>query len=85
MQISIVMPCYNKVNTIDAVIRRVLAVDLGLERQILIVDDCSVDGTREYLSRLDHPEIRVLFHKANKGKGAALRTGFAHCAWRVES
>jgi glycosyltransferase involved in cell wall biosynthesis len=57
----------------------VLAVPLPVARELVIVDDCSKDGTRDYLATLDgRPEIRVVLHEVNRGKGAALRTGFTH-------
>jgi len=77
-KLSIVIPCYNELRTIDCVLDRILAVDTGLDRELIIVDDCSRDGTREYLQRLAHPEIKVVYHDVNRGKGAALHTGFAH-------
>lgn len=80
MKISIVIPCFNEINTIDALVQQVLAVDLDVERQIIIVDDCSTDGTRDYLKTIEHPEIQLVFHEVNRGKGAALRTGFVHAA-----
>jgi glycosyltransferase involved in cell wall biosynthesis len=80
MKLSIIMPCYNEKNTIETIIQRVLAVDLGdLERELIIVDDASKDGTRDYLASIDGANgIRVIQHPVNRGKGAALRTGFAN-------
>lgn len=79
MKLSVVMPCYNEINTIEAIVNRVLAVELPVDRELIIVDDCSTDGTREFLARYhDHEVIRVIYHQVNQGKGAALRTGFAH-------
>jgi glycosyltransferase involved in cell wall biosynthesis len=73
------MPCYNEIRTIDAILKMVQEVDLGLERELIIVDDGSTDGTRDYLAGLkEHSEIKVIFHPANRGKGASLRTGFQH-------
>jgi len=78
-KISIVMPCYNEIRTIEAIIPKVLSVDLGMERELVIVDDGSTDGTRETLAAWQGVDgVRVIFHEANRGKGAALRTGFAH-------
>lgn len=75
--ISVVIPVYNEVNTIQEVINRVQAV--ALEKEIIIVDDGSTDGTRDVLNRLKGKEgITVCFHEKNQGKGAALRTAFAH-------
>lgn len=73
--ISVVIPVYNEVQTIGEVLRRVL--DTGFETEVIVVDDGSADGTRDYLRQLEHPRIRCLFHETNRGKGAALRTGFA--------
>jgi glycosyltransferase involved in cell wall biosynthesis len=78
-KVSIVMPCYNEIRTIEAIIPKVLSVDLGMERELVIVDDGSTDGTRETLAAWQGVDgVRVIFHEANRGKGAALRTGFAH-------
>lgn len=77
MKISIVIPCYNEIRTIDKLLAAVQAVELPHEREIIIVDDCSKDGTREQLLELDGKDgIRVVLHQVNQGKGAALRTGF---------
>ena len=79
MKLSIVIPCYNEMATIEAILNQVIAVDLPIAREIVVVDDCSSDGTREFLQGLDGAkEIRAIFHEVNRGKGAALRTGFAH-------
>ena len=79
MKLSIVIPVYNEATTILDLIKEVSAVEIGLERELVIVDDCSADGTRDVLktAAAAHPEWRVLFHDVNRGKGAALRTGFA--------
>ena len=76
MQISVVIPVYNEVSTIREIVARVQAVDL--EKEIIIVDDGSTDGTREQLQdlSLSQKSVRILYHDRNQGKGAALRTGF---------
>jgi dolichol-phosphate mannosyltransferase len=79
--LSLVIPCYNEEKTLDSCVTRVLALASDdLKLQIIIVDDCSKDGSlalaRQLASR--HPEIIVLHHEKNRGKGAALRTGFFH-------
>ena len=76
MQISVVIPVYNEVSTIREIVVRVQAVDL--DKEIIIVDDGSTDGTRELLQEitLSQENVRVLYHDRNQGKGAALRTGF---------
>ena len=83
-KISIVIPCYNEIDTIEKIIDKVMSVDAGLEKELVIVDDCSKDGTREYLSSLNGTEdIQVVLHDVNRGKGAALRTGFAHATGEI--
>lgn len=73
--ISVVMPVYNEAKTIKEIVKNVQAV--GLEKEIIIVDDASTDGTREILNELKDKEgITVLYHQSNQGKGAALRTAF---------
>ena len=75
LAVSVVIPVYNERDTVVEVVRRVQA--LGIHEEIIIVDDFSVDGTREILLELDREDdIRVLLHGYNRGKGAALRTGF---------
>jgi len=69
------MPCYNEAASVERVVARVLASPYTAE--LVVVDDGSTDGTRDILSRLDDPRIRLTFQPANAGKGAALRTGFA--------
>ena len=76
-KVSIVSPVYNEVATLENILARVRAVDIGLETEILLVDDASQDGTIDLIrNRIDGPEIVKLFHQVNQGKGAALRTGF---------
>lgn len=78
MKLSIVMPCYNEIGTINAVLEKILNVPLEMEREVVIVDDCSTDGTREYLQTIKDSDkrINIIFHDKNQGKGAALRTAF---------
>jgi len=78
VKLSVVIPCYNEENTIETIIQLVRAVDLPLEREIVIVDDFSTDGTRDLLAAFSaDPDIRVVLHPENRGKGAALHSGFA--------
>jgi glycosyltransferase involved in cell wall biosynthesis len=77
VKVSVVMAAYNEVEFIDQVINCVLAVPIP-EKELIIVDDCSTDGTREKLRAWSNDgKLRVFFHEKNRGKGAALRTGFA--------
>jgi glycosyltransferase involved in cell wall biosynthesis len=75
LTLSVVIPVYNERDTIEEILRRVLAVPY--EKELLVVDDCSRDGTREWLRNYSHPQVRVFFHERNQGKGAALRTAIA--------
>ena len=78
MKLSIIIPCYNERSTIEAVIDAVRAAPGG-EKEIIVVDDCSRDGSGELLEGPLRAKVdRVLRHPVNRGKGAALRTGIAH-------
>lgn len=76
--ISVIIPVYNEVRTIEEVVRRVRAVDMP--KELIVIDDCSSDGTRGLLEKLKElgQVEQVIFHERNCGKGAALRSGFAH-------
>jgi len=76
LKLSVVMPCFNERDTIEEILRRVRAAPY--DKEILVVDDGSTDGTRDLLRKLE-PEygLRLFFHEQNKGKGGALATGFA--------
>lgn len=73
--ISVVIPVFNEAATIGQIIERVL--NSGFGDEVIVVDDASTDGTREYLKQLENPRVRCFFHAVNRGKGAALRLGFA--------
>jgi glycosyltransferase involved in cell wall biosynthesis len=78
-KVSIVIPIYNEEHTVYEIIKRVLKSDtLGLSKEVIIVDDGSVDGTRKQLKKIKDKRFKNYFHRKNKGKGAALRTGFKY-------
>lgn len=101
MKLSIIIPVYNEQKTLREIIQRVRAVELickiqqpssagedevHIEREIIVVDDGSTDGTREILDewREDLPsDMRIVYHDKNGGKGAALRTGFQHATGEI--
>jgi glycosyltransferase involved in cell wall biosynthesis len=77
MKLSIVIPCYNEAKTIRTLVERVRSSPYP-DKEIIIVDDCSRDGTRDVLRTQIEPMVdKILYHEVNQGKGAALRTGFA--------
>jgi len=77
MKLSIVIPVYNEVSTIEELLKRVKAVE-GIGKEIIAVDDGSEDGSREVLRKMSEadPSLKVIYQPQNMGKGAALRTGF---------
>ena len=80
MKLSIVIPVYNEAGTLEATVARVLAVELGVERELILVDDCSSDGSGPIMDGIAARHagaVQCLRHPVNRGKGAALRTGFA--------
>ena len=77
MRLSVVVPCFNERDTIEALVDAVYASPY-LSKEIIVVDDCSTDGTRDVLKGAVAAKIdRVMLHDVNQGKGAALRTGIA--------
>jgi len=80
VKLSIIMPVFNEADTIAEILQRVSDVDLGMiEKEIVLVDDCSQDETPHILAEQTHiPNLRVITHKVNGGKGAALQTAIEH-------
>jgi glycosyltransferase involved in cell wall biosynthesis len=81
--LSVVIPVYNERNTLREILHRVQSV--AVPKQIVLVDDCSTDGTREVLKALaeEQPELTIVYHDKNQGKGAALRTGFRYATGKI--
>ena len=76
MKLSIIIPCYNEVDTITEIVKRLKAIDFE-DAEIIVIDDASNDGTKEVLEAEIKPLVnKIIYHEKNKGKGAALRTGF---------
>jgi len=77
MKVTVLVPAYNEINTIEEILRRVQVE--GIAEEILVVDDGSTDGTRKILQDLDgQDQIKVILHEFNQGKGSAIRTGIQH-------
>jgi glycosyltransferase involved in cell wall biosynthesis len=76
VRLSVIIPVYNERDTIGVLLERVR--DAPFEKEIVVVEDCSTDGTREKLGQVIPPGARVVYHARNQGKGAAIRTGLAH-------
>jgi len=81
VKLSIILPVYNEQATINEMVQRVL--DTPYEKELIVVDDASTDGTGELLRRISDKRVRLFFHERNQGKGAALRTGFAQATGEV--
>jgi glycosyltransferase involved in cell wall biosynthesis len=81
--LSVVIPAYNEKRTIHEILRRVR--DVPIPKEIIVVDDCSTDGTREILREMEKRDgdLKVVYHDRNQGKGAALRTGFRHATGEI--
>lgn len=76
-KLSVIMPVYNERDTVLRVLERVLVTPV--EKQVIIVDNCSTDGTRKVLQGIRGDNVEVIFHPANLGRGTSVRTGLAHC------
>jgi glycosyltransferase involved in cell wall biosynthesis len=76
-KLSVIVPVFNERNTLQEIVRRMRAVELPVDLEIVIVDDGSSDGTRKILPQLEDSTVRVMLHPENRGKGAAIRTGLA--------
>jgi len=79
--VSVIVPVYNEIGTIREVLERVAATKV--EKEIVVVDDCSTDGTPQEVEKLTIPGLRLVRHEKNRGKGAAVRTGFKEARGRI--
>jgi glycosyltransferase involved in cell wall biosynthesis len=79
-KLSVIIPVFNEEKTLEEIFRRVQAAEFPLEKEILIVDDASVDGTRRIMERLaaENDNVRLFYHPVNMGKGAGIRTAQPH-------
>lgn len=85
-KLSIIIPVYNEEGTILKVIQGVKKVKIkDAEKEIIVVDDCSTDNTKDILKKINDKSIRVFYHKKNMGKGAAIRTALGHCKGSIIS
>jgi glycosyltransferase involved in cell wall biosynthesis len=76
-KLSVIMPVYNERATVLKVLERVLAVPI--DKEVILIDNCSTDGTREILQGIRGDNVQVIFHPENLGRGTSVRTGLAHC------
>jgi glycosyltransferase involved in cell wall biosynthesis len=77
-KLSVIVPVFDERNTVVEIVRRMRAVELPVDLEIVIVDDGSTDGTRDVLRQLADSTVRVINHDVNRGKGSAIRSGLAH-------
>jgi len=85
VKLSIVIPVFNEAATLREIVRRVIQVEVGGDKELILVDDGSTDGTRDLYPEIQKEygdRVRVILHERNRGKGAALRTGFEHSGCR---
>ena len=82
MKLSIIIPCYNENSTLPILLEKIQNCQIG-DKEIIIIDDCSTDGTKELLQSIKMNVDKVLFQKINSGKGAAIRTGIQHATGEI--
>ncbi|MDE0314952.1 MAG: glycosyltransferase family 2 protein [Candidatus Poribacteria bacterium] len=85
-KLSIVIPIFNEAEHLEEILRQIDAVEIGMEKELILVDDCSTDGTREILENLQNSSentAKIFYHEINRGKGATLRTGFQHITGEI--
>lgn len=75
MKLTVVLPAYNEIKTIEEIVKRVRAV--AIDKEIIIVDNCSTDGTREVVQKMDYPDVRIVLQERNMRKGNSVKKGIA--------
>ncbi|MDC3031262.1 glycosyltransferase family 2 protein [Prochlorococcus sp. AH-716-P08] len=80
--LTVIVPCFNEINTIEKVIKKIKTSSVQ-DKEIIIVDDFSTDGSREYLKNFSDKKVTIKFHSRNKGKGAAIRTGIKSAKGKI--
>ena len=83
MKLTIIIPIYNEENTIKQIVDKVLSVDYGMEKEIIMVDDGSTDGTSHIINQFNNKEISIYFHPINYGKGRAIKTALRHATGNI--
>ena len=83
MKVTILIPCFNEEETIGEVIERVSKLKTDFEKEILVVNDGSTDGSEQKIGEFDNSEVRLISHPHNRGKGAAVRTGFENTTGQI--
>jgi len=75
-KLSIIIPVFNEIKTLESVIEKIESLDFGIEKEIIMVDDCSYDGSKELIKKISRGKnLKAAFHEKNSGKGAAVQTG----------
>ena len=81
MILSVIIPVYNEINTLRKILEKIEKVPI--EKEIIIVDDCSTDGTKEFLNKIKKKKYKIFFHKKNSGKGSAIITASKHLSGKI--
>ena len=77
-KLSVIIPVYNEADTLPEIVRRVLAVDIGMPLEVILVDDCSRDSSAEVIATLSHPSLKKVYLSSNVGKGGAIKEGLTY-------
>jgi len=78
MKLTIIVPVYNEINTIAKILEDLYRVEIKVDKEIIVVDDGSIDGTRDFLAKVNDPRVKVFYHERNSGKTAGINTGLKH-------